>query len=73
MKRYLVFAYHDYYPCGGVNDIVLHTDDRDAVVEWYKLHHTTYDRIDVLDLTVEVIDAKADIWQEIHKEAAACA
>lgn len=71
MKRYLVFAYHDYYPCGGVNDIALHTDDRAEVVEWYRNHCTTYDRIDVLDLSCEVLDAKADIWQEIAEEAKA--
>lgn len=69
MKRYLVFAYYDYYPAGGVNDIVPHTDDRAEVVEWYKNNHPRFDRVDVLDLTCEVVDAKADIWEEIHEEA----
>jgi len=27
MKRYLVFEYEEYYPSGGMNDLVSQTDD----------------------------------------------
>lgn len=52
MKRYLVFNYGPYYPCGGLNDLALATDDWaavEAVVEEHRRGVMWDDYLDVLD------------------------
>ena len=44
--RYLVFGFIDYYPEGGLDDIILTTDDIDEVKErirWFGIESETYD------------------------------
>ena len=44
--KYLVFAFFDYYPEGGLDDIVLTTDGVEEVKEhirWFGIESETYD------------------------------
>ena len=44
--RYLVFGFRDYYPEGGLDDIILTTDNIDEVKEhirWFGMESDTYD------------------------------
>ncbi|AGY48628.1 hypothetical protein Spock_228 [Bacillus phage Spock] len=39
MKRYLIFGFDNYYPCGGFYDLVAVTDDLTKGIEYIKEHH----------------------------------
>ena len=41
--RYLFFYYNDYYPSGGMEDLILRTDDKDGVIDKMKI----FDRDDI--------------------------
>ncbi|WZK93383.1 hypothetical protein [Bacillus phage BvP] len=51
-QRYLLFSYSDYYPIGGLRDVVLAFDKFEELESWYKDNsHLTYsDYIDLFDL-----------------------
>jgi hypothetical protein len=49
MYRYLVFAYYSQYPYGGMNDLVLKTNDVSEVKESWKENSTSYDFVEVYD------------------------
>ena len=38
MNRFLLFAYEQYYPMGGMDDCVFMSNDPDEVVRQWKLH-----------------------------------
>ena len=55
MYRYLLFFYYDYYPCGGMKDCVLKTNNFDELEkfihenyenDWYMGTITYYDAIE---------------------------
>ena len=51
--RYMVFGFLDYYPEGGLDDIVLTTDDIDSVkehIEWFKTE-PELDDMEVYDIS----------------------
>ncbi|AMW62295.1 hypothetical protein PHRODO_255 [Bacillus phage Phrodo] len=39
---FIVFAYQDYYPAGGLNDIALITEDFNKVTDYIKRHYHPY-------------------------------
>ncbi|ASZ75970.1 hypothetical protein TAFFO16_237 [Bacillus phage Taffo16] len=39
MKRYLIFGFDHYYPCGGFDDLQVVTDDLTKGIEYIKEHH----------------------------------
>ncbi|AYJ75215.1 hypothetical protein BSP36_128 [Bacillus phage BSP36] len=51
-QRYLLFSYYDYYPSGGLNDVVFAFDNFEELESWYKENpHVAYgDYIDLFDL-----------------------
>ncbi|MEB9013966.1 hypothetical protein P4H82_27745 [Bacillus cereus] len=43
MKRYLIFGFDNYYPCGGFDDLVAVTDDLTKGIEYIKEHHDLFE------------------------------
>lgn len=39
MKRYLIFGFDNYYPCGGFDDLIAITDDLTKGIEYIREHH----------------------------------
>lgn len=33
MKKYIVFGYYDYYPCGGLTDVIFQSDEFMDVID----------------------------------------
>lgn len=62
-KKYIVFAFGDYYPSGGLNDIVYESDDLADVDSWLASNPRQGETVDVID---------RDTWQsvELPSEAA---
>ena len=48
-KRYLVFAYADYYPSGGLNDVSLATNSIPEIERW-ATENCRWDCYEVLDM-----------------------
>ena len=49
MYRYLVFAYYNQYPYGGMNDIVLRTNSIQDVINAWNENSDSYDYVDIYD------------------------
>lgn len=51
-KRFLVFAYYNYYPSGGMNDFQKSFDTYEEAEEYIRLerHDHSFDRYDIVDL-----------------------
>ena len=45
MNRFLLFAYDQYYPMGGMDDCVFMSNDPDEVVRQWKLHIADYSHV----------------------------
>lgn len=58
MKKYIVFGYDQYYPAGGLGDVVGSFDTLDEAKEYIK-----NDRCDFND----VIDR--DAWEEVYTDS----
>lgn len=61
MKRYLIFRFDDYYPCGGMHDLVGQYDTLDEVRENCPIYES-YCSIEVWD-----IQTGKDITSEVFK------
>ncbi len=57
MKKYIVFAYCDYYPCGGLGDMQGSFDTIKEARESVKGSY--YDNIDIID---------RDTWKDIDED-----
>jgi hypothetical protein len=33
MKRYIIFAFDQYYPCGGLSDIIAHVAEKEDAIQ----------------------------------------
>lgn len=61
MKRFMLFSYEDYYPGGGMNDLVDSFDTLDEITQWAKtvkkkdeLRYTCTDNVEIYDLLEEM-------------------
>ncbi|UJJ74675.1 hypothetical protein [Bacillus phage BM-P1] len=70
-QRYLLFSYNDYYPSGGLRDVVFAFDKFEELESWYKVndHILDGDYIDLFDLERrEVIYMDEDTVLETVRE-----
>ena len=70
-QRYLLFSYSDYYPGGGLGDVVFAFDKFEELESWYKVndHILDGDYIDLFDLERrEVIYMDEDTVLETVRE-----
>ena len=49
MKRYMVFGYDNYYPCGGMDDFILDYDSIHDAVNNAFIYLKTRDIVDIYD------------------------
>lgn len=58
-ERYLIFAAHQYYPSGGMRDLVDEAETEEKAFELARKHGKTYDQVQVLDLV-----QRDTIWEQ---------
>ena len=64
MKKYVIFAYDCYYPCGGLNDIITSVDTRSEALTWLKENYRA-EGVYGYDFKV-VVDR--DTWEIVYNE-----
>ena len=50
MNMYLVFAYYQYYPAGGMGDFQKAFPSKEEALSWAAAHRSDYDHIDIEDI-----------------------
>jgi len=66
MKKYVIFAYYHFYPCGGLDDIVTSVDTRSEALTWLKENATHHDYKKVVDRDTWEIVYEND--EEVYKD-----
>ena len=56
MKRYLLFAGHDYYPWGGFGDLFATADTIEQLQHWFADNPKVVSRGDYLDNWAQIVD-----------------
>lgn len=49
IKRYLVFGYDQYYPCGGWNDLLVESDSMHFCQKFIKDNRSDFDNFQIVD------------------------
>lgn len=58
MKRFLIFAGHNYYPSGGKGDLKDDADTQEELDAKIDVYSKDYDWVDVIDTSARVRDVR---------------